>query len=106
MHSILILIPHFGGWPVWIDFFIESCKINSDIDWILLTDSGPLPRNSAPNIKTVHYTFSEYCDLISEALEINFQPEDSYKLCDIRPALGGIHQDLVRGYDFFGYGDL
>jgi Family of unknown function (DUF6625) len=106
MHSIVILIPHFGGWPAWIDFFVESCKMNSDIDWVLLTDSGPLPRNDAPNIRIIPLSFSEYSRLISTSLRIRFCPQDPYKLCDIRPALGEIHADLVEAYDFYGYGDI
>ena len=25
-HKIAILIPYFGEWPAWIDFFVESCR--------------------------------------------------------------------------------
>jgi hypothetical protein len=106
MHSIAILIPHFGPWPPWIDFFVESCKANSDIDWILPSDGGPLPRNTAPNVKVIPFSFSEYCQLISDRLGIRFCPNNLYKLCDIKPALGEIHLDAVDAYDFFGFGDL
>jgi hypothetical protein len=106
MHSIIIIIPHFGQWPAWIDFFVESCKSNSNIDWVIPSDCGPLPRNSAANIRILPFSFSEYSSLISETLRIRFAPDAPYKLCDVRPALGEIHSEQINGYDFFGFGDV
>jgi hypothetical protein len=39
-------------------------------------------------------------------LDIKFNPPNPYKLCDIKPALGYIHADLVEGYDFWAFGDI
>src|SRR6516165_8508611 len=36
--SVLILIPWFGPWPPWMRFFIESCRWNSTINWLLIGD--------------------------------------------------------------------
>lgn len=105
MHRILVLIPYFGKWPVWIDFFVESCRANSSIDWLLFSDSEP-PANRARNVGHVRMSFAEYKTLVSRSLEIRFDPADAYKLCDVRPALGIVHADLLRGYDFVGFGDL
>lgn len=104
-HSIVILIPWFGPWPEWIDFFVESCRANADVDWVLVTDADP-PENQAPNLRYVRTSFADYKARISDALGFRFDPADPYKLCDIRPALGEIHRDLIRGYGFFGFGDL
>jgi hypothetical protein len=104
-HSIAILIPHFGSWPVWINFFVESCRANKAIDWILFSDAEP-PENSAQNVRHVRIPFAEYRALASNALGVQVGAEIPYKLCDIRPALGSIHADIVNGYDFVGTGDL
>lgn len=103
--SIAILIPFFGTWPEWIDFFIESCRSNRTIDWIIFTDSEP-PENRAANVRYIHISFAEYKGLLSEALGVQVGAERPYKLCDLRPALPLAHSDLVRGYDFVGFGDL
>lgn len=103
--SIAILIPWFGPWPEWIDFFVESCRANRTIDWILFSDSEP-PANRAPNVRHVRTRFADYCALLSDRLGVKLPSEAPYKLCDIRPALAHIHSDLVRGYDFVGFGDL
>lgn len=103
--SIAVLIPYFGQWPVWIDFFVESCRANSSIDWILFGDSAP-PENRAPNVRHVQISFHDYKSALGEALGINLNTASAYKLCDIRPAMALAHADLVRGYDFVGFGDL
>jgi hypothetical protein len=104
-HRIAILIPYFGDWPVWINFFIESCRWNNGIQWIIFNDRE-LPENRTSNVTQVLITFEEYCDLLSERLGVRIRPQSPYKLCDIKPALPFVHCDLVRDFDFVGFGDL
>lgn len=33
-------------------------------------------------------------------------PGSTYKLCDLRPWYGFIHEDILKGYDYWGYGDI
>jgi hypothetical protein len=103
--SIAILIPYFGKWPFWISLFVESCKKNIDIDWFLFGDCGPLECFSE-NVKYVNIEFREYKSLVSKKLNMNFDPDDAYKFCDIKPALGLIHEEFILDYDFWGFGDL
>ncbi|WP_420882928.1 DUF6625 family protein [Zooshikella ganghwensis] len=42
LKTIAIIIPYFGQWPEWIDLYIESCKHNPSIDWLLFSDCPPL----------------------------------------------------------------
>src|SRR5690242_17250860 len=103
--SIVLLIAYFGQWPPWINFFIESCRANRDIDWVIFTDAGK-PENTADNVRIIDIPFDDYQKLVSRSLRINFNPADSYKICDVRPAFGILHYDIVRGYDWFGFGDV
>ena len=103
--SIAIVIPHFGPWPAWINFFIESCRANKTIQWILFSDADP-PENRCANVKHVQIAFPDYRKELSQALGFNVGAETPYKLCDIRPALPLIHAELLDGYDFVGFGDL
>lgn len=102
---IIILMPYFGKWPYWIELFIESCKKNSTIDWYFMSDCGRLDSFTG-NIQYQEMSFLEYKNLVSSRLSIQFNPESAYKLCDIRPAFGFIHDELIKGYDFWGFGDL
>lgn len=43
-------------------------------------------------------TFQEYCDDVSRKLGIDFHPARSYKLCDLKPFLGVIHEDILEEY--------
>ncbi len=104
-HSIAILIPYFGNWPRWMNFFIESCRANPTIDWIFFTDSAP-PENRARNVRYVQASFAEYKDELAQKLGTKIAADAPYKLCDVRPALPYAHADLVEGYDFVGFGDI
>lgn len=58
-----------------------------------------------PNIICHKVSFEEYCENASKRLKVDFHPEHAYKLCDLRPFYGFIHQDILEQYDFWGYGD-
>jgi hypothetical protein len=103
--SLAIIIPYFGCWPAWIEFFIETCKWNPGIRWLLYTDCG-MPENRADNVRIRHISFADYKALARRRVGITADPDLPYKLCDLRPALGQIHADDIAGFDFFGYGDL
>lgn len=102
---IAILIPYFGDWPVWMNFFIESCRWNGGIDWILFNDRPP-PENRPPNVHYERTSFVDYREQLSDALGVKVGAEDPYKLCDLRPALGYVHAAMLAKYDFVGFGDL
>ena len=103
--SIRFVIPYFGCWPFWMDFFLAGCARNPDIDWLFFTDCG-IPQNVPDNVTFIEISYSDYCALVSERLGIDFSPADSYKLCDIKPAFGYIHAEHLDGYDFWAFGDV
>lgn len=102
---ICIVIPYFGVWPCWFGFFLKSCSHNPAIDWLFYTDCGEPPM-TADNLRFVHCSFAEYKQKVSDTLGIHFDPHSAYKLCDIKPAYGLIHQQELAGYDFWGFGDV
>lgn len=104
-NSLVKIIPWFGNWPEWFELFLESCRHNPDIQWLFFTDAAP-PANSPDNVCFRVMSFEKYKALVSERLEINFNPTNPYKLCDIKPALGYIHYDEIRDYDFYAFGDV
>jgi len=103
--SIRFIIPYFGTWPFWMDFFLASCARNPDIDWLFFTDCG-IPDNAPVNVHFIEISYADYCALVSEKLGIYFSPPNPYKLCDIKPALGFIHSEHLVGYDFWAFGDI
>lgn len=102
---LVMLCPYFGRWPKWINFFVESCKWNPDIQWRIYTDCGK-PENDADNIDFVPISFDDYKGLVRERLKVAFDPAQPYKLCDIKPTLGAVHEREIADYPFFGYCDI
>ena len=98
-------MPYFGRWPFWMELFLASCEKNPSIDWLLISDCGrpvKLPAN-------VHYreeSFSDYKQRVSETLGVDFSKANAYKICDVRPMFGLIHEQDIKGYDFWAFGDL
>lgn len=103
--SILFLMPYFGQWPFWMPLFLKSCEHNPDINWLLIGDCGE-PDGLPANVQYRYSSFSDYCEQVSERLGLDFRPDNPYKLCDLRPAYGFIHQEELQGYDFWAFGDL
>ena len=104
-HSIAVVIAYFGDWPVWMNFFVESCRANRDISWIIVGNTDP-PPNRSPNVRYVRTSFDEYKDRLSHTFKARVNLTHPYKLCDLKPALPYVHRDMTAGYDFVGFGDL
>jgi hypothetical protein len=105
IQRLVVIIPYFGQWPEWINLFVETCKWNPDIHWRFYTDCGQ-PENKATNIHYSHLGFDDYKAIVRQRLRIDFDPSDPYKLCDLKPSFGTIHERDIEGYDFFGFGDI
>lgn len=105
-NRIALIMPYFGKWPEWIDLFFYSCGKNTFIDFHVFTDCVKphyLPHNVFYNI----VSWDEYCAKVSRVLKLDFRSSHkSYKLCDLRPFYGLIHEDIIQYYDFWGYGDI
>jgi hypothetical protein len=102
---IRIVIPYFGRWPEWLDFFLDSCRSNPSVDWVFFTDCGA-PANAPDNVEFVKGTLDDFNQRASSALCLNVCAKSSYKLCDFKPALGHIFSDYLTGYDFWGSSDI
>lgn len=105
LKSIIMVMPYFGQWPEWIDLFMISCRWNATVNWLFITDCG-IPACAPDNVEFIQMPYADYRQFISGRLGIRFPDTSPYKLCDYKPTYGYLHEDLVRGYDFFGFGDI
>jgi hypothetical protein len=103
--SIVLVIPYFGKWPEWIDIFFDSCTRNTTIDFIFYTDCE-IKSGFSKNLKFISTSFLDYCDFVSNKLNIQFTPPSAYKICDLKPFYGFLHEDILKDYNFYGFGDL
>lgn len=104
-HKIAFLIPWFGPFPKWMQAYLTSCRYNENIDFYIFTDS-PIPKYQPKNVTFTQISFKNYCEKVSNQLGINFKPENAYKLCDLKPAYGKVHKDILNDYGFWGFGDI
>jgi hypothetical protein len=102
---LILLAQWFGPWPEWMNFFIESCRWNVDIDWLIFTDQDA-PENQIPNVRYRKTRFAEHRAQIGDAIGIDLDHVEPYKLCDLKPALGFVFDEETHGYRNYGHCDI
>lgn len=105
MIKIAVIVPYFGKFPVWIDLYLYSVSRNPMLDVLFFTDCE-IPKVTYPNTIFHKITFKEYCKHVSKILNINFVPQDTYKLCDLKVFYGIIHEKDLKNYSFWAFGDI
>lgn len=105
MNKIALIIPYFGEFPEWMPLYLYSCSKQRKIDFLYFTDCE-IPKRIYANTIFVKTTFEAYCDKVSSKLSIEFHPSASYKLCDLKPFYGMVHEEELRNYEWWGFGDL
>lgn len=103
--KIILLIPYYGSWPEYIQIYNATCKNNPLLDICFITDLKPF-HNPSENIFFYSLSFPDLKKRIETVFNIDIARHTPYKLCDFRPAYSIIFSDLVRNYDFWGYGDI
>lgn len=106
MQSIVLIIPYFGKWPIWMELYLDSIKRNETIDFYFITDCDVLMLNGIENISYEQITFEEYIKRFKELLGEDIKIPDAYKICDLRPFFGLVHKEIIKKYDFFGWTDV
>lgn len=105
MKKIIIFIPYYGKLKNYFQFFLESVKVNSTINWLLMTDDKT--KYSYPdNMQVIYNSFEEFKALIQKKFDFEICLPNPYKLCDYKPAYGYIMDEYFRGYDFWGFCDI
>lgn len=103
MKSIIVIFPHFGTLPPQYKMWRASALYNSDIDFLFFTDCDVEP---AKNIIVKKMTFEEFRQIVQKKFNFPIVLDRPYKICDYRPAFAYILSEYVKGYDFWGWGDL
>ena len=106
--SILMITVFFGSWPKWMPAFLESCRLNADIEWLLLGKPS-LSQNLPANVRFQPMELSEFLERARTATGFNVEKgreKSCFSQCDLRPAYGRMFEDYISGYDFWGYYDI
>lgn len=103
-YSICIVGVYFGKLPEYFNLWLESCKRNKDIDFLVVGDNElvDLPQN----IKCIKMSLPEMKELAQYKLGMQISLERPYKCCDFKVVYGIIFEDYLKEYDFWGHCDF
>ena len=102
--KIRIILPYFGQFNNYFEYWIESCGQNSKIDFLIMTDQE-IPKNHPKNITFVYTTLNELKKKFENKLKLKINLERPYKLCDYKAYYGFLFSEYLEGFDFWGYCD-
>lgn len=102
--KICIINCYFGELPPIFELWLESCRFNKTIDFLLVTDQ--IVESNIKNLKVINMKFQEFVELIDKKLRIKCDIKRPHKICDFKPMYGIILEDYIGEYKFWGYCDL
>lgn len=105
MIKISIIIPFYGPFPDYLNYFLLCTSYNSKIDWLIFTDQEK-PAFCPKNVIYYHLSIDSFNKLTTSKLGFNIEINNPYKLCDLKPTYGLIFEDFIKEYDFWGYSDI
>ncbi|MDM0700694.1 hypothetical protein QTH73_09760 [Clostridium perfringens] len=102
--KICIINCYFGELPPIFELWMESCKFNKTIDFLLVTDQNIKPN--IKNLKVINMNLNTFVELVDKKLCIRSNIKKPHKICDFKPLYGIIFQDYISEYRFWGHCDL
>ena len=103
--SVCLVVCYFGPFPDWIDHFLLSCAYNPTIDFLIFSDQDDFP-NSPPNVHFKRLSSSSFNKLATQKIGVPIRLGNPRKLCDFKPAYGHLFEELLEGWNYWGYTDL
>lgn len=105
--KLLLINVYFGPYPLWFPAFLISCQYNPSVDWLLITDNT-IPKKYPPNIHFLQLSPRKFSRLASNklGLSIDIEPENAFKLVDLKIGYGKIFEDYCSNYNFWGICDI
>jgi hypothetical protein len=98
--KICFIIPYFGKLPNNFDIFLNSCKYNKTINYLLVTDDKTY-YEYPDNFRVEYMSFDHLKNKIQNKYDFKINLSKPYKLCDFKPAYGDIFNEYLSEYDFW-----
>lgn len=105
MTSIAYIIPYFGKFPKFFPVWLESCRRNPTVDWLIFTDDVT-PYDYPQNVKVKICSFSQLRERVASLLDFPINLPTPYKLCDYKVTYGLLFEEELKGYDYWGFCDI
>lgn len=104
MKKCIFILCYFGQYNNYIDLFFESCRLNINYDWLIITDAN-YSKKYPSNCKIIKMSFFDFKDLVQKNFDFKISLDQPYKICDYRPALGYVFENLISNYYYWGFCD-
>lgn len=105
MKRIGFIVPYFGKLPDYFQVWLDSCKYNPTIDWLVFTDDQKTFAYPE-NVHIYYCSFAEIQTRVQRNYDFEINLKTAYKLCDYKVAYGEIFADYLKDYDFWGFCDI
>lgn len=103
--KICFIVPYFGTLPEYFQVWLDTCRTNPTIDWLVFTDDST-EFNVPLNVKIEYTTFAYIQNVVQKCYDFEISLLTPYKLCDYKIAYGEIFSDYLVGYDYWGFCDI
>lgn len=103
--GIVLIVVYVGRLPGLFPLWLESCRFNPAIDWLIYTDDITA-YNYPPNVRPVYCSFSEIKEIFQRNFDFAITLDSVTKLCDYKTAYGDIFKEEIKDYGHWGYCDL
>ena len=100
--KIALVLPWYGPKP-WYWPLFEKSAARMDMDVIVVAERGF--GVAERNFRVIEMSLDELSRRAAAALEAEVNLTRGYKLCDLRPMYGVVFADILKGYDYWAYGD-
>ena len=103
MKSITLVNLHFGTFKNYFPLFLNGCKNNPTVNFLIVTDQKII--SPAPNVIIKNMTFEECKTKIQELFDFPINLKSPYDLCDYKVVYGELFSEELAGSDFWRYCD-
>lgn len=103
--KLAFVVPYFGKLPNYFQYWLETCKANPTIDWLIFTDDQT-QYDYPSNVKVEYLTFDTLRNLFQANFDFKIELTTPYKLTDFKPSYGEVFHDYLISYDFWGFCDI
>lgn len=107
MFDYIVFCPYFGKLPSYFNLWLNSCKYNKKIKFVVFTDDKTVKSLKLPiNVEIEYVSFAEFKNMIQNKFEFAISLKTPYKLCDYKPTYGYIFEDMLGKCKYWGFCDL
>ncbi len=103
--SIILIIPYFGRFHSYFQLWLQSCKYNPTINWLILTDDETV-YDYPTNVKVVYTDFDAVVKDFQKCYDFPIVLSKPYQLCEFKVAYGEVFAQYTGGFDFWGHCDI